>query len=118
MPGCRFVARLAFTAVTSRKQSTKLVLLRYLKSNLAGIDPVARFAIRESLVPILSLSLSRARARARILRFFELCVTREDAADESRDSLTLENYRRLKQHKIYSKEVEVQGTQASVYMFR
>ena len=51
MPGCRFVARLAFTAVTSRKQSTKLVLLRYLKSNLAGIDPVARFAIRESFVP-------------------------------------------------------------------
>ena len=51
VPGCRFVARLAFTAVTSRKQSTKLVLLRYLKSNLAGIDPVARFAIRESFVP-------------------------------------------------------------------
>ena len=68
VPGCRFVARLAFTAVTSRKQSTKLVLLRYLKSNLAGIDPVAWFAIRESFVPTLSLSLSFSRAR--ILRFF------------------------------------------------
>lgn len=33
---------LAFTAATSHKQSTKLVLLRYLKSNLAGIGPVAR----------------------------------------------------------------------------
>lgn len=65
---------LAFSAVTSHKQPAKLVLLRYLKSNLAGIVPVAPLAICEPCFqrPVYASRLPRPRVP---LASWERCAT-------------------------------------------